>query len=74
MIDDRRFSHLVKFAQHGGLIHVGEAAKVSISTNDKNIINVFSIRLPPKILVIASQLPVSRSCILHTGVHLLFRL
>ena len=51
-----------------------QAAKVNISTNDKNIINFFFIRLPPKILVIASQLPVSRSCILRTGVHLLFRL
>jgi hypothetical protein len=36
-----------------------QAVKVSISANDKNIINVFFIRLPPKIFFIASQLLVS---------------
>ena len=29
MIDDSRFSHLVKFAQHGGLINIRENLKVA---------------------------------------------
>ncbi len=29
MVNDRRLAHLIKFAQHGGLVDIGENAKVA---------------------------------------------